>query len=384
MKASHNKDFAITQILVTMLIIGGVYPSICAALADLFDGIKTLTGYVIRVADVEAVQASWDSVFKNLQTVLIPVDRTAALHALYHLPAQVLWYGPSPSLWSYPFEGEFSQWKLMAQKNNATPVQTLTRRLSMLMGLRDLARYVGVPVPGASAGVAPDVVVPDDNGEAKDGKAFLFDALKVSNGPDSMRFEDLVRKYYDTEAGCRAAGGRKDDISKAITYGQVEAREFASIDVVGNIIIQGEDNKRRKTCNEWLFLLPSPITDPDGNADSAATPKKPDIGRVHRIYRVSIGPIDNPIAKRLLLLVARYPARDVDPELQRANLRDRMYCLWDADQPAYELVDVTSIDDQAIQAQDVRKRTDSAGNFHWYLFFTKSRLRNIQLTDPYA
>ncbi len=374
-KASHNKDFAITMMLPLLQFYCGVHPDIVAAYADLFSSWKTLCAPVVNMADVRQVVQDTPRIFQELEKKLLPLICVPALHATSHLPAQVLYWGVMADTASWKYEGAFSRYGRMARRNTAKPVETLARRLKNEWGLKELARIAGIDY-NAAVGKEPRVPpVHPYTPRRPDGHE--INPRNPSEYADKAKPAVLVHEYYENRFTHDEVPGMPPytDIMEYINAYNYCITEYSSMKINNRIQVQSQDrNRRDQTCNEYVLLR-----DPQGGPDR--------LGLVKSIYRLTLSKetVENlPRGQQLLLLVDEYPLRPADRGLELCRLHDgRVVVHETTDEPVLRLVDVSCLCEVANMCPDPRFRRVN-GRLSRELVLTKGQLQNVCLRNPYA
>lgn len=110
-------------------------------------------------------------------------------------------------------------------------------------------------------------------------------------GQGNYLIDFLLRHYTGATA--------LDPTVKCLEAYEVSVEEFKSLKLPDHIHIQDESSSRKVT-NNSLVLLPGPAAPVAPSAANAATlAETPDLAEVVRIYRVTVGPADEPIEHAL-------------------------------------------------------------------------------------
>lgn len=117
------------------------------------------------------------------------------------------------------------------------------------------------------------------------------------------------------------------------------------------------------TNNSLVVLARGAGPQAESAADSASDAHPPDLGQAVRIYRIRVGSGDIPVETRTLLLVRRCILHHVDQELERCDLKGRVWAHYKPRPTKLELVDLHSVIDQAFTGDDPRK---PAGKGEYY------------------
>ena len=181
-------------------------------------------------------------------------------------------------------------------------------------------------------------------------------------GQGNYLIDFLLRHYTGATA--------LDPTVKCLEAYEVSVEEFKSLKLPDHIHIQDESSSRKVT-NNSLVLLPGPAAPVAPSAANAATlAETPDLAEVVRIYRVTVGPADEPIDTRTLLLAKRRHLDHVDLELEACGLKGRIFAHWLGAKDTLELVDVCDVIDQAFVGSDPRY-LDADGRICQELVFSK-------------
>lgn len=374
-KASHNKDFAITMMLPLLQFYCGVHPDIVAAYADLFSSWKILCAPVVNMDDVDQVVQDTPRIFRQLETKLLPIVCVSALHATSHLPAQVLHWGVMADTASWKYEGAFSKYGRMARRNTAKQVETLVRRLKNEWALKELARIVGIDYK-AAVGKEPRMP-PIHPYTPRQPDGLEINPKSPSEYTGESRPAELVKQYYESRFTHDEVPGMppQPEIMKYINDYDFCITEYSSLKINNRIEVQSQGrNRREQTCNEYVVLL-----DPRGG------PRR--LGLVKSIYRLTLGNTTVEGLSRgqqLLLLVEEYPLSPADVGLERCRLHDGRVVVHDTtNKPELRLVDVSCIWDVASMCPDPRVPGEN-GSPRQVLVLTKGQLQNMELRNPYA
>ena len=365
---AENKDHAITMLIPVMMCLGGVHFTIVKAWTDLFWGLRILCSYNPRRSQVEDVQRQWPSIFRQLERNLFPTDRVAALHALYHLPGQLLHIGDFLRTSSYAMEGFLGPCKVMAKLNRRKPVQTLIRRLAAIMSLRDLRSLLGYQLRLNTAHTKHHLVY-DHEGELQGCVGKPVDPISVA--PD-MEEEGEERFLINLILAFYARNPPSAAVQSCVSRYDIDIQEFKTLDLPYRVCIQDKRSKRTATNNSLVLIGPDAEPQAESAVDSASDAQPPDLGEVVRIYRMKVGSSDIPVEKRTLLLVRRYKLDHVDEELARCGLKGRVWVHNKHRVAQLELVDIHSVVDQAFVGDDPRKPS-SSGGYYEQLVFTRGK-----------
>ena len=83
----------------------------------LFYALKKLCSPVVNREEIEELDDHiMYQIMIDLENNLPITEMPFHLHSIYHLPQQVLHYGPLSDVWSFPFESKFKDMKGMAKK----------------------------------------------------------------------------------------------------------------------------------------------------------------------------------------------------------------------------------------------------------------------------
>lgn len=368
-KMSENKDHAITMLIPVMMCLGGVHHTIVKAWADLFWGLRILCSYHPRRSDVLKVQEEWPSVFRQLERKLFPTDRAAALHALFHLPAQVLRLGDLWRTSSYAFESYLGPCKVISKLNRRMPVQTLVRRLAALMSLQDLRSLLGWQMPQNTTHTKGHLVY-DAQGEVEGCVGMTVSPTCVVPG---MKTNETGHRLIHLIAAFYASYPRADArVQLCVDRYDLQLEEFKALDLPYRVCIQDERSRRTATNNSLVVLARGAGPQAESAADSASDAQPPDLGQVVRIYRIRVGSGDIPVETRTLLLVRRCILHHVDQELERCGLKGRVWAHYKPRPTKLELVDLHSVIDQAFTGDDPRKPAGK-GEYYEQFVFTKGK-----------
>jgi hypothetical protein len=370
-KMAENKDHAITMLIPVMLCLGGVHHTIVRAWADLFWGLRILCSYHPRRSQVLQVQEEWPSIFRRLEQNLFPTDRTAALHALFHLPAQVLRLGDLWRTSGYAYESYLGPCKTICKLNRRTPTPTLVRRLAAMISLQDLQRLLGWQGPQNTTQPKGHLVY-GAQGEVEGCIGNTVNPTKHApgeKGETGHRLINLIAAFY---ASCPGADVRAQS---CVDNYDVQLHEFQALDLPHGVCIQDERSSRTVTNNSLVVLPRDAEPQAESAADSASDAQPPDLGQVVRIYRLRVGSDDNPVDTRTLLLVKRCNLRHVDQELEQCGLKGRVWVHYKPKRTKVELVDLRSVIDQAFTGDDPRKPRprEAKGEYYEQFVFTKGK-----------
>lgn len=379
-KMTENKDHAITMLLPVMMCLGGVHFTVVKAWADLFWGLRILCSYAPRRSQVEDVQRQWPSIYRELERTLFPTDRAAALHALYHLPAQVL---HQADLWrtsSYAMESYLGPCKALCKLNRRRPVQTLMKRLAAIMSLKDLRSLLGFQVR-LHSGQTKGHLVYDNQGEVQGCTGESINVLSIVPGQKHRGVTGtdgepliihLIYAFYESIPPPGVG------VWECVNRYEFELEQFKALDLPYRVCIQGERSKRTATNNSLVLLAPGTEPEAESALNSANEGGAPDLGDVVRIFRIRVGSRDQPLETRTLLLVRRYQLCHVDKELERCGLKGRVWRHYKPATPRVELVDIRSVIDQAFVGDDPRRPSHDGGYYAQFVF-TKGKTAGERL-----
>jgi hypothetical protein len=348
-KASGIKDHAACGALAATGHFGGVHDRVVRAYANLCYAIKKMCAHVINVEEIEELRdGGMTRILHELQTVLPPTEQTASLHALSHLPEQILRFGPLPDTWSFPFEAKFAELKPAAQLNKAMPVQTLACRTALQMGLRDLLRVLRHCDPTTAKDVA------------------ITSAVQTGNdGRLERKVLPLLRQVHCNEQG----------LDRQVANYRFRVTEFKTLKLY-SVEIQGSRSARSKTDNRWVLIR--------------RNTEAPTLGHVTSILRIEIFPAvseSGTVDDRVYLLVDESP-------LYACKWMDEAYEVEDKalERPQQVLVGLDQVVDQAFLGphpdHPTRIRRDGEEwdsvphqpkSYDRHLVYTKGRLRNIRI-----
>ena len=369
-KASHNKDFAITMMIPLLQFYCGVHPDIIAAYADLFSSWKILCAPVLNMNDVYKVVQDTPRIFQQLETKLLPIVCVSALHATSHLPAQVYYWAVMADTASWKFEGAFSKYGRMARRNTGKPVETLARRLKNEWALKELARIMGIDYNAAVRKEPRLPPIHQYTPRRPDGDE--INPRSASKYADGSKPAVLVAEYFERYFDHDDVPGlpNKQKIMEHIDAYDYSITEYSSLKINNRIEIQSQDrNRRDQTCNEYVVLH-----------NRQGGPRR--LGHVKSIYRLTLGK-DYPCGQQLLLLVAEYPLFPVDGALERCRLNGQVSVHDTTGKPKLRLVDVSCISEGATMCPDPRFQQEN-GPCRQELVLTKGQLQNVKLRNPYA
>jgi hypothetical protein len=395
-KASEYKDFAISGIMCAAMYFGGVDPAVVKAYDGLFYALKKLCSPVINVEEIKELdEQGMYHIMLELESQLPKTEMPFHLHSIYHLPSQVLNYGPLPDLWSFPLESKFKDMKSMAKKKNM-PVASMASRLSTEMAVRLIASAMENhrgrdehELSEVMPTVQEDLVLPSKcrqinlNQDEDLGIVRLIQEYYVSS--ESM--EDILGRQYDwaeLQYTCLVAEAYEEcgttqipHLIKQLALMQFQIFEYDKLILHGVEIEHKSYVERMKVATDNSYLLLR--QDQPG--------RLPTLAQVQAIYRIIIpdrsremhrGPLD----ERILLRVTEYTTEDLDPDLKQCGLQDVL--LYHTQTPATErLIDVSCIKEQAFLAPDMRTIHGSLGEkprFESYLVLNKGSLRNVDLS----
>ena len=344
-KAAEGKDHTMSGTLAIMMKYGGVHEVVVKAYADLFYAIKKLCAHVVDWEEIfELYDGGMQTILANLQKVLPPTEQTSALHALIHLPEQVLRFGPMPDTWSFPFEGLFSKLKPMANLNKAVPAQTVASRSGLLMAFRDLTRELrasnSIPV-----------------------KDIMLDS------PVRMSDRNLHELKLRLQ-GLLLSKPLPTDMRSQIEACNFDVVEYRKLTIHKSVELQGRHSKRRTRDNSLLLVKnETPI---------------PTLGRVHQILRVSIRGINpDEVRHRVYALVKGYALwggpenhHEVYVAASNASMVERLVSLD-------EVVDQCFLGGDPDHPERCDNQEDlimaEPTGYLQHFVYTKGRLRNVQI-----
>jgi hypothetical protein len=375
-KAAEWKDAAISGMLSYLEALAGVDPKIVSARAALYRAVKTLCARHVDVIEVQEIHENMPGIIKRMSDLLPPTEQTISLHGFVHLPVQVLHFGPFVFIWSYPFEGYFAFLKPVAQLNTACPDTTAMSRVATLLGIQGwLAAHTPPPPEAAPTldelwGIHPQITALY-RGSPEGGEQNLFQSF---TGRSAKQLLSAVEDFYRSTTWRNAP--RYNQVIQSLESDQVTILYYDRL-TIGDVQVQGVDNQATAKDNEWLILR---------KTDAGPLPR---LAHVQAIYRIQVrektnGMADAPriIEDRLLLHVAEYCLGDVDDELKQCGLQEFMH-MWRCDQtPVHRLIDVSSIDEQAIRMPDPRD-PDCKG-YHRYVIMDKGTWQNMDLKNPFS
>ena len=397
-KASEWKDFALSGILCASMYFGGVDPAVVKAYDGLFYSLKKLCAPVVNKEEVQELDDHvMYQVMLELEKRLPITEMPFHLHSLYHLPQQVLHYGPLPDLWSFPFESKFKDMKGMGKKKNM-PVASIASRISLEMAVRSIASVMdnhhrerdieltcgmlsyseqGMRLPQKCIELNPsehrlvqihikNYYVSTDKFEAIVGHGSSWASLR-----ELVTIRDLLHDMpsHDTS--------NIPTIIKQLARNEFDVFKYDKLFLLGIEIEHRNyvEQRKTKTDNSYLLLRPG------GNTTI------PSLARVEGIYRIEI-PDERKempnitLDERVLLLVKEYTLDDLDPDLKQCGLQDVF--LYSTDTPAVErLIEISCIHEQAFLSPDMRTIHGALGEtakFKSYLVHNKGSLRNVDLS----
>ena len=362
-KASHWLHHAASGLLGALMYGAGVDEELCAAIIGFHVGLKQLCARVVSRQAVEKVRDDWKEAIRTFRRKVLPSEYKAALHALSHLPDQVLRYGPLPDLWSFPFEGLFAKLKPMAILNKAMPAQTMVARFEAMMGFRHVLRCFGgegLEIPALSLRHVRTTYRGDLNGSP------VRAAGSIETG--GMPFIQLLRGFYD-RLDLQIAQHLDDPTS--IVW---DISEFDTL-ACGGVRIQGFRSQCKESDDQHVLLY-CPADGPI-----------PFLGTVHSIFRVQLSIDGRPLEDgtgRLVLLVWREPLRQISDNERLGKCgfsSDRhpgfAYLYVPAISQDVCLVGIDEIQDQCFLVPDL---VTTGGRS---LVLTTGQLQNISLEDPF-
>ena len=389
-KASEWKDFALSGIMCAGMYFGGVDPDVVKAYDGLFYALKKLCSPVVMVEEIEELD-NWAmyEIMLDLEKHLPRTERPFHLHSLYHLPQQVLQYGPLSDLWSFPFESKFKDMKSMVKKKN-TPVASMASRMSYEMAVGSIAaamenhQRVGGHGPSHKrlSQSITDVKLPH-----KCRQVTIYHETDLIN---------LIRSYYASNEKLEAIFGliggwdalvhlldcehlpsgqdvhRIPIFLKQLAIEQFKVFEYDKLTLLGMEIEHRAYVEQRKTKTDNSYLL------------LGADVNTPSLARVERIYRILVSDETQDVIldERVLLRVQEYTLDDLDPDLEECGLQDVF--IYNTRTPGFDrLIELSSIQEQAFLSPDMRTihgSLDEKAKFESYLVHNKGSLRNVDLS----
>jgi len=377
-KAAEWHGFAISGVISYLEALAGVDPRVVAARAGLYRALKTLSARHVRVDEVKQLDEEMPGIIKRLSDLAPPIEQTISLHGFVHLPWQVLHFGPFVFIWSYPFESYFAFLKPVAQLNHACPDTTGMSRVATQLGMQ------GWVVSQASQTIGPTKAAPTQDelwpthpqitalyrgsqqgkvrglNEHFPGRSAIFLVSAVEEFYRSRTFHNMPRYRQVIQS-------LNDDHVTILYYDRL---------TIGDVQVQGVDNQCIATDNGWLFLR------------KTETQGLPRLAHVQAIYRVEIRQKSDAstgqariIEDRLLLHVAEYCLCEVDGELMQCGLQQFMHICRCDQTPVHRLIDVSSIDEQAIRMPD--PRYPDGDGYHQYVVMDKGTWQNMDLKNPF-
>ena len=329
------------------------------------------------VIEVREIDKQMPGIIKRLSDLVPPTEQTISLHGFVHLPQQVLRIGPFVFIWSFPFEGYFAFLKPIAQLNTACPDTTGMSRVATLLGLRG---WIASHTPPSEAPptidelwpVHPQITAVYRSSPYGDQRS-LFQSFPGS--PGKMLISAVEDFYRSTPFRNRQISDR---VKRSLKGNHVTVLYYDRLRI-GDVQVQGLDNQCTVRDNQWLILH---------RKEGEAFPR---LAHVQAIYRIqvteepnetTIGTIEpRVIEDRLLLHVAEYRLRKLDSELNECGL-DQFMHVWKCNQtPVHRLIDVSSIDEQAIMMPDPRFPDDNG--YHQYVVMDKGTWQNMNLKNPF-
>ena len=394
-KASEWKDFAVSGIMCAAMYFGGVDPDVVKAYDGLFYALKQLCSPVVNIQEIAELQYTMCGLMQDLENNLPMTEMPFHLHSLYHLPEQVLYYGPLSDLWSFPFESKFKDMKSMAKKKNA-PVASLASRTSLEMAVGSIAVAMdnhhgeegniepsnGRPSYSEKGLELPEkcketklhhkrelkmhiqnYYVPTDRFEEIIGQENSWDSLQ-----DLLFFEDSDMPGFETTI---------PQIIRQLALTRFKVFEYDKISLLGIEIEHKTYVEKRKTRTDNSYLL----------LRASGSISIPSLARVESIYRIvfpdgRLETEDVILDERVLLRVQEYTLDDLDPDLEKCGLQDVF--IYNTRTPGVDrLIELSSIQEQAFLSPDMRTihgSLDEKAKFESYLVHSKGSLRNVDLS----
>ena len=374
-KAAEWLDGAITGMLSYLEALAGVDPKIVSARAALYRALKTLCGRHVDVAEIQELDEKMPHIIKRMHDLLPPTERTISLHGFVHLPAMVLRFGPLVCIWSFPFEGYFAFLKPIAQLNTANPSGTGMSRVATQLGLEG---WVAAHTPQPEAAPTQNElwrIHPKISALYRGSPVGQEQSIfKSFPGTSAAMLVSAVEEFYESTKFRNPPVHRR--VKQSLKDGQVTILYYDRL-TAGDVLVQGVDNQCTMRDNGWLILR---------RTEAGALPR---LAHVQAIYRVQVrGKTDGStvetgiIEERLLLHVAEHRLWEVDDELKQCGL-DQFMHMWRCRQtPVHRLIDVSSIDEQAIRAPD--PRYPDGNGYHQYVVVDKGTWQNMELKNPFS
>ena len=363
-KASHWLHHTISGLLAAFMYMADVDDELCAAILGLHACLRPLCARVISRKAVAQAKQDMEKAIKEFHRKALPSEYKAALHALSHLPDQVLRYGPLPDLWSFPFEGLFAKLKPMAILNKAMPAQTMVARYEAMMGMRHILRCMRGD-RGEPAADSLRVVRPTYRGYRQGLPVSDPHSIEDPKG-DSLHRHILNCEYFcDGDTRTTILESEESEIIWDIS-------EFDALECAG-VRIQGARTQATATDDRYVLLRGKHAGD------------VPSLGQVQSMYRVQCSVYGSPVCSdrgRLLLLVKKEPL-SVVPENQRlgscgfsSSKNPGIAYIHSRGYQEYSLVSVGEVKDTCFLVPDPLVPGRSLVMSTW-------PLQNIQLKDPF-
>ena len=364
-----------------------------------FDGLcymlKVLCAPVTNDDELDDLEAKAGEIFHRLERTQLPSEQSAVRHTLWHLLDQVRYYGPSPDLWAFCFEGKFQDLGKKATHNKSHLAATIFSRsmrelsLEALVGIMDRAR--NEPIPDIRMSNQPAVVPLYRGVEAYRQRPLPVKADGTGHHPLSILVQQfyidkrdwnnwLAFRRYVTHADARQQQHQGDD-DRSVLLGQlarnrIVLHEYDRLQLGSKIEVLGtKNNDQEQWDNRWLLLR-------GGNA-----------AHVQAILHVAVESLgDKPVDERLLLKIDEYETHTVAGELEPCGLA-KVPVLVDGP-VSTRLIEVEEIVDQAFVAsnfpfgsdKDAKGEPavfhDDTGRYVKYALFTKGGLHNVRLQSP--
>jgi len=396
-KASEWKDFAVSGIMCAAMYFGGVDPDVVRAYDGLFYAIKQLCSPVVKIEEIQKLDdGAMYQIMLDLENRLPAIEMPFHLHSLYHLPQQVLYYGPLSDLWSFPFESKFKDMKSMAKKKNM-PVASMASRISFEMAIGSIAAAMGNHhgeerimelsdrrLPLIQAGVKLprrcsklNLMLPEAENLSNLIRSYYAPSDKLEALIGQGRDWEYLTKIYDLHA---VHGNDDDQIAiclQQLAFNRFDMFEYNKISLFGIEIEHRTYVEKRKTRTDNSYLL----------LRASGNKSIPSLARVENIYRIvipdeSLETENTILDERILLRVKEYALDELDPDLKQCGLQDVF--LYNSSTPWVDrLIELSFIQEQAFLSPDMRTihgSLDEKAKFDSYLVHNKGSLRNVDLS----
>ena len=394
-KASEWKDFAVSGIMCAAMYFGGVDPDVVKAYDGLFYALKQLCSPVVNLEEIQKLDdGAMYQIMLDLEKNLPATEMPFHLHSLYHLPQQVLYYGPLSDLWSFPFESKFKDMKSMAKKRNM-PVASMASRISFEMAISSIAAAMdnhhgeegimelsdrrphietGVKLPHKCSKL--NLMLSESTDLANLIRSYYVPSDKLEAILGQGRDWDYLTEIFDLHA---VYGNDVDHITtclKQLALNLFDVFEYNKISLLGIEIEHRTYVEKRKTRTDNSYLL----------LRASGNKSLPSLARVENIYRIvipeSLETENTILDERILLRVKEYALDELDPDLKQCGLQDMF--LYNSSTPGVDsLIELSSIQEQAFLSPDMRTihgSLDEKAKFESYLVHNKGSLRNVDLS----